>query len=101
MFLSMPSSILKHYHACLRRFSNIAQCGCQNSKKLEKRLQIDVLLVQESHDKDEVHTLAWITGAGNIADGLTKGLAKDSHLLWKKVTTTKMHVLPHGCVNNL
>ena len=70
----------------------------KNSSTLEKRLQIDLHALKESHSRGELRYLAWIPGNQNVADGLTKGLITLSHPLWKLMATNKFEVDPQGWV---
>lgn len=71
----------------------------KDSAILEKRLQIDVFSIRESHKARELRNIAWIPGKENVADGTTKGLVPDSHPLWKLMTTNDLSVNPQGWVN--
>jgi len=68
----------------------------RNSATLEKRLQIDVHALRESHARGELRDLAWIPGAQNVSDGLTKGLIDASHPLWKLITSNEINFQPQG-----
>ncbi len=70
----------------------------KNSSTLEKRLQIDVHSLRESHDRGELRYLAWAPGEENVADELTKTLVKEHHLLWKLMITNKIEVNPEGWI---
>lgn len=66
---------------------------------LEKRLQIDVFSIRESHKKGELRYLGCIPGTENVADGLTKGIVTNSHPLWKLIISNKLQVQPQGWVD--
>ena len=68
----------------------------KNSSTLEKRLQIDVFALRESHARGELRYLAWVLGDQNYADGLTKGIFSDAHPLWEVMTTNKLQIEPQG-----
>ena len=72
----------------------------KNSATLEKRLQIDVNALRQSHSNGELRYLAWIPGFQNLADGLTKGLVGKTHPLWKALTTNRVSITPEGWVNS-
>jgi len=72
----------------------------KSSSTLEKRLQIDVHALRESHAKGELRYLAWIPGTENVADGLTKGLVDASHPLWKLIKSNEISVQPQGWVES-
>ena len=65
----------------------------------EKRLQIDVFAIRESHKKQEIRKLAWIPGKDNVADGMTKGIVSDNHPLYKLIKTNKLDITPQGWVD--
>ena len=73
----------------------------KNGPTLEKRLQIDVFVLRESHAKGELRSLAWIEGKENIAGGLKKGLTNDQHPLWKLMTTNKLTLKPQRWVQQI
>ena len=62
----------------------------KNGSTTEKRIQIDVHALRESHKKNELRYIAWIPGAKNVADGLTKGIVKDNHPLWKMLIENRL-----------
>ena len=64
----------------------------------EKRLQIDVQSLREAQDRQELRSLAWVPGTENIADGLTKGIVKDSHPLWQLMKTNTINISPQGWI---
>ena len=70
----------------------------KQSSTTEKRLQIDVNALRESYRKGELSSLAWIPGASNPADGLTKGPIKASHPLWKLMRTNHIDLEVQGWV---
>jgi len=70
----------------------------KNAGTLEKRLQIDVLSLRESHEKQELRSLAWISGKENVADGLTKELVRESHPLFKLLETCTVDLNPTGWI---
>ena len=72
----------------------------KSSMTLEKRLQIDVHAIRESHKRGELRYLAWIPSYENISDGLTKGLIDSSHSLWKLMVTNKLSLQPSGWVES-
>lgn len=71
----------------------------KSSRTLEKRLQIDVFALRESHLRGELRYLAWTPGTMNPADGLTKGMVKNSHPLWQLMCTNKLDTRPLGWVD--
>lgn len=58
-------------------------CVAKHAATLEKRLQIDVSALRESHMRGEIRTIGWIPGSQNPADGLTreKILTRDHPLI--------------------
>jgi len=70
----------------------------KQSSTLEKRLQIDVHALRESHSKGELRYLAWIPGNQNVADALTKGLIDARHPLWNLMTKNRLEIKPNGWV---
>lgn len=70
----------------------------KNSSTLEKRLQIDIHAMRESHTKGDLRYLAWIPGSQNYADGMTKSMVSNSHPLWKLINSNKMEITPTGWV---
>ncbi len=67
-------------------FSTIAK----SSNTLEKRLQIDVSAISESHKKGELKTLGTLLGDVNQADGLTRDkILKNSHPLCNLLHTNR------------
>lgn len=65
---------------------------------MEKRLQIDVNALRESHDRKELRCLSWISGHENYADGLTKDTFSPDHLLWQLMKTNKLDIHPQGWI---
>lgn len=72
----------------------------KSSTTLEKRLQIDVFALRESHEKGELRNIAWIPGTNNPADGLTKELVKDGHPLWRLMLSNKLVIEPEGWISS-
>lgn len=72
----------------------------KSSATLEKRLQIDVNSLRESHGKGELRCLSWIPGSENYADGLTKHSIDSTHPLWSLIKTNKVDVNPQGWIEN-
>ena len=73
----------------------------KSSPTLEKRLQIDVHALRQSHEKGELRYLAWIPGKQNCADALTRHSTVDSnHSLWTLITTNKIHLTPQGWIHS-
>jgi hypothetical protein len=68
---------------------------------LEKRLQIDVFGLRESHKRGELRTLTWIPSDQNIADALTKSRPTLDHALYQILRTNKLHVNPNGWVEHV
>lgn len=54
-------------------------CVAKHAPTLEKRLQIDVSALRESHMRGEIRTIGWIPGSKNPADGLTRDKIVNSH----------------------
>lgn len=71
----------------------------KNSSTLEKRLQIDVHELRESHRKGELRYLAWIPSKQNVAYGVTKGLIDAKHPLGNLMTKNRLDIQPQGCVD--
>lgn len=70
------------------------------SPTLEKRLQIDVHALQQSHERGELRYLAWIPGTENCADGLTRQAPITSnHPLWTLITNNKIQLTPQGWIH--
>jgi len=68
---------------------------------LEKRLQIDVYAIRESHERGELRTLSWIPGKQNVADGLTKGLVSMEHPLRKLMTSNEISINAEGWASKM
>jgi hypothetical protein len=66
---------------------------------LEKRLQIDVAALQESHLKGELRSLHWIPSAENCADALTKEPYQRQSALLLLMSTNTLQVSPTGWVH--
>lgn len=62
----------------------------------EKRLQIDINSLRESHTSGEMRHIYWIPGSQNIADALTKDVISASHALWTLMKTNRIHITPSG-----
>lgn len=75
-------------------FNVVAKAGAT----LEKRLQIDVSALRESHDRNELRCLSWIPGHENYADGLTKDTFSAEHPLWNLMKTNKVNIHPQGWI---
>lgn len=75
-------------------FNVIAKSG----STLEKRLQIDVFAMCESHARGELRYPAWIPGTQNIADGLTRRLIGENRPLWNLMKTNKISITAEGWV---
>ena len=72
----------------------------KHSNTLEKRLQIDVNALRQSHSNGELRYLAWIPGFQNPEDGLTKGLLGKKHPLWKAMTSNCISITPEGWIES-
>lgn len=59
----------------------------KEAKTLEKRLQIGVSALRESHELGEFRSLAWIPSKQNIADAMTKACKWKFHSLWDTMKT--------------
>ncbi len=64
----------------------------RSAPTLEKRLQIDVFGIRESHEKGELKRLGCLPGTQNYSDGLTKDSITTNHCLWDLMNTNKMKV---------
>ncbi len=80
-----------------RTLFNVIVKSCNT---LGKRRQIDLHAIRESHVKGELRHLAWVPGTENAADGMTKGIVKDNHPLWKLMVTNKLELTPTGWIEN-
>ena len=70
----------------------------KQSSTTEKRLQIDICSLKESHARNELRTLGWIPESSNIADALTKPCTSLSHPIWNVMNTNSIHIPAHGWV---
>ena len=72
-------------------------CVAKNAATLEKRLQIDVAALRESHSLGEIHRLGWIPGSTNPADGLTREkILENEHPLMLLMKNNKIVVHAEG-----
>jgi hypothetical protein len=75
-------------------FNTVARLG----STLEKRLQIDIHALRQSHHRGELRSLSWIPSHQNVADALTKTLPGKEHALYKLMQSNRLDVNPEGWV---
>jgi hypothetical protein len=68
---------------------------------MEKRLQIDVAGLQESHMKGELRSLYWIPSEQNYSDPLTKESYQKESALRRLMCTNRIQVTPSGWVRRI
>lgn len=64
----------------------------KSAATLEKRLQIDVHALRESHEKGELRQLSHIPGFQNYSDALTKGIISKLHSIWNLLKSNKLDI---------
>ena len=68
----------------------------KEGKTTERRLQIDITALRQSYDLGELDRIAWIPGASNPADSLTKPVLLTTSPLFDIMKNNKLHLAPQG-----
>ena len=73
------------------------KCVPKHAPTMEKRLQIDINALRQSHSKGEIRCVGWISGTLNRANGLTrKKFVQKGNTLFRLISENIVDIRPEG-----